>query len=637
MRSSSLHLFSIGFLLVALGTSACGDDGGSSKKDAGGGAGGSRGGAGGSRSETDGAAGGAGKTDGAAGGVGKADGAAGGLGTDGGGLDLSGVLPPAMLTATVLNRRETTFELVWTAPSENGAAVAGYQIRYAKVPITTTNFDDSTVTTSAPYTGMPKAPGDTDGATVKAYIENGYYFAVTGTDATGNHVGTFMATATAVTAHFNVTTISSTSGTNEEFGYALDGSGDLNGDGYSDVIVGTFNSGKAYLFFGSSTFAASAPSVTLSGASTGFGTGVAAIGDIDNDGKEDFAVSDFAANGVVYIYKGRATWPLTLTDTQADYVISGDATYAASNFGVSMARLGDFNGDGIDDFAIGAANYNNVVARGGRVIVVLGKSGFGSIALPSTSNTITIDGDANLARPFFGYRVLGLGRFYSVTSGGTLVVSSPGGTAGTTNNEGRIYSFHGQPGTGGAIPIASADEVIVGPAAGARIGVVLSNLGPVTSILSNAGSGNPTDTFSVTGSMGTVFVGSGTTATGPFGTLKTVTQTASTTALGEALFGGGISGSSAAYSLLGSATPDIGTMATQGASIYIIDGAKITGLSATFDVASAAAATVNVPTGWPGVSESGGALIPDINGDGFPDFVISGVFGSVPGAIAIYW
>src|SRR5580692_9062303 len=83
-----------------------------------------------------------GKSDGGESDGGKSDGGK----SDGGGLDLGGIAPPAMLTATVLDRRATTFELVWTAPSNNGAPVNGYQVRYAKVPITTANFDDATVT-----------------------------------------------------------------------------------------------------------------------------------------------------------------------------------------------------------------------------------------------------------------------------------------------------------------------------------------------------------------------------------------------------------------------------------------------------------------------------------------------------------
>src|SRR5450432_1455626 len=281
--NSSLRLFWTGLSVLALGVASCS----STTVPLGSGDGG----------KTDGATDGA-KTDGAPTDGAKTDGAK----ADGGPVDAhadvvvtidTNVPPPAMLTATVRDRRATTFDLLWTAPSNAGAAVSGYQVRYAKVPITATNFDDTTMTTAVAYTGTPKAPGATDGMVVKAYIENGYYFAVTGTDAGGAHVGAFMATGAAVAAHFNTSIIPSPAGTAEVFGATSDGSGDVNGDGISDIIVGTSNASRAYLFLGSTTFAGGAPSVTFSSATdTLYGTGVAQIGDIDGDGLQDIAIAD---------------------------------------------------------------------------------------------------------------------------------------------------------------------------------------------------------------------------------------------------------------------------------------------------------------------------------------------------------
>src|ERR1700690_487908 len=183
---SSLRLFWTGLSVLALGVAGCGGsssiatDGGDGGKTDGGKTDGSK--TDGSKtdgSKTEDAKGDSAKTDGASADEAKTDGASADA-HDGGkkdaeSLDLGGGGPPAMLTGRVLDRRTTLFELVWTAPSNNGAAVSGYQVRYAKEPITTANFDDTTVTTAVAYTGTPKAPGDTDGMTVKAYIENGYY------------------------------------------------------------------------------------------------------------------------------------------------------------------------------------------------------------------------------------------------------------------------------------------------------------------------------------------------------------------------------------------------------------------------------------------------------------------------------
>src|SRR5450432_1251004 len=343
MRASLFR--SSGVSLLVLGLLGCGD-GGSVAHDGGAGKGGEggKGAQGGKGAEGGGGtAGGGSLVDGGAAGSGGAAGGGGAAGVGGAGtagagggakdagasLDFGGITPPASLTVTIKNRRATTFELVWTAPSINGLAVTGYQVRYAKVPITSANVDDTTVTTAIPNNNTPKATGTTEGMEVQLYIENSYYFAVEGANPAGTR-SAVDATTTPVAAHFNVTTLPSTSGTNEEFGFSVSGDGDLNGDGLSDILVGTSQGGKAYLFLGSANFSAGAPAVVFSGASAGFGFAVAQIGDIDNDGLPDLAISDATSAERVYIYKGRQAWPMTLTDAQADYVISTDATYAGT-------------------------------------------------------------------------------------------------------------------------------------------------------------------------------------------------------------------------------------------------------------------------------------------------------------------
>ena len=555
-------------------------------------------------------------------------------------LNLDGVAPPAMLTATVVNRRESLFELVWTAPSDNGARVAGYQIRYAKVPITTTNFDDTTVTKAATYTGTtPANPGATDGMTLKLYIATGYYFAVTGTDSAGAHVGTFMTTATAVQASFNVALIASPSGTNQNFGSSLDGSGDVNGDGKSDLLVGTFGDNHAYLFFGGTNFAPPAPSVTFTGTNIGFGAVVSQIGDIDHDGMQDIAIADFPTGQQIFIYKGRLSWPLTLTDTQADYVITTDPSYAASNFGNTIAALGDFDGDGVDDFAIGAPLFNT---RVGKVVVVYGKAGFTSVQLPDTTLTraLEINGDPALTKSQLGIAATGLGHFYSPTAGTTLIASAPGlGTAtNTSSNEGRVYAFHGR-GPGAEIDASMADNVKVGPAKGAELGEILSNLGPVFGGLPVVGAGNSVDTFSVTGSSGTAYVMSGAMPSGgPLANLLVLYQSSGVATVGQIIFGGGFSGRDTGVSLIGGdSRPDVvlGT-SKNSTTIDIFDGTKLSS-SGMADSTMAADVHLTLPSGWLGTATGPHNLIQDIDGDGYPDFALADAFGTVPGRVAVFW
>src|SRR4029079_12489567 len=180
------------------------------------------------------------------------------------------------------------------------------------------------------------------------------------------------------------------------------------GPSYSDLIVGSFTGKHAYLYLGGGGSAPSTPSVTFTGDATttaSFGRGVGIIGDVDNDGFVDLAVSDRGTPAHIYIYKGRATWPATMTNANADYVITVDSTYNGSILGSSIARLGDFNNDGVDDFALGGSLFGGTTQQG-RVVVIKGKTGFGNVTLPDATNAIVIDGDTSVTTGQFGYRVI---------------------------------------------------------------------------------------------------------------------------------------------------------------------------------------------------------------------------------------
>src|SRR5262245_15820681 len=88
-----------------------------------------------------------------------------------------------------------------------------------------------------------------------------------------------------------------------------------------------------------------------------FGSTVRWIGDGEGDTIDDLAIPD-PLNQRVLIYKGRAVWPSMLSDLQFDYQVTADPTYAGSAFGSTIAGIGDFDGDGIDDFAIGANGFS---------------------------------------------------------------------------------------------------------------------------------------------------------------------------------------------------------------------------------------------------------------------------------------
>jgi hypothetical protein len=644
MRPSLLRSCGVSLLLLGIvgcgggdntkadgGAGHAGGSGGKSGTGGGAGQGAGGGGAAGSGAVTGGGgAAGSGAVTGGGGTAGAGTAGAAGGGAVDAGLDLGGIAPPASMTASVKVRRQTLFELVWTAPSINGAAVTSYQVRYAKVPITTANFDDTTVTTVIPNSNTPKAPGMTDGMDVQLYIENAYYFAVEGEIAGGTR-SPIDATTTAVAAHFEVATLSGTSGSSTEgAGFALDGSGDANGDRKSDILMGSYNGLTAYLFFGAAGFSPTAPSVVFTSATAGFGRGVAFIGDIDHDGREDLAIANRSTE-VIYIYRGRATWPMTLTDAQADFTITADASYASSLFGAVMTRLGDFDGDGIDDFAIGSPNFNSTNLIG-RVTVIKGASGFASLTLPSATGAIIIDGDSTLVDGGFGASLAAINPFYSNAS--TLVVSAPGFVGAPSGTAGRIYAFRGQTGTAGAIPVGSADAVVTGATAGMRIGAVLTDLGILSGGIASVGSGNPNDTTAPVGG-GSIFVYSGNTTAGPFMSEKTLYFTGASL-VGAQLIGGGTSGRNVSYSLIGDATPDLVVVPRNGGTLGILDGAKLSGLTSPIDVAAKADVVTALPSTWGPPAFGIQSIVPDVDGDGYPDFAISDGASTLAGQALIY-
>jgi len=174
-------------------------------------------------------------------------------------------------------------------------------------------------------------------------------------------------------------TLKGPDGYRSEFGRNVCGAGDVNGDGYADVVVGTSpgvnEPGRAYVYLGSASgIAGTQTPILLMGSNTNgdyFSTSLAGAGDVDGDGLGDIVVG--SENNRVYLYKGSpsgiATEPITL--------IGPNET--SPFFGRTVAGAGDVNGDGYADIAIGAAPWQD-----GRVYVYTG--GPSGPALSATLN-----------------------------------------------------------------------------------------------------------------------------------------------------------------------------------------------------------------------------------------------------------
>jgi hypothetical protein len=166
-----------------------------------------------------------------------------------------------------------------------------------------------------------------------------------------------------------------------EFGRSVCTAGDVNGDGYSDIIVGVYayfngemEEGAAYVFHGSAAGLPEAPDWIGESNNEGahFGSSVSTAGDVNGDGYGDVIVGapdytgDIAEEGAAFVFHGSASG-LEITPA---WVIEGDQ--GSCSFGSNVRTAGDVNGDGFADVIVGAYEYEHGHAEEGRAYVYLG-------------------------------------------------------------------------------------------------------------------------------------------------------------------------------------------------------------------------------------------------------------------------
>ncbi len=221
---------------------------------------------------------------------------------------------------------------------------------------------------------------------------------------------------------------------NDAFGYSVDDAGDFDGDGITDIIVGLrdndtggSNRGAVSLIMLGADGAADADyfiadgtggfSETLGNADY-FGERVTKIGDLDNDGVIDYAVSatgddDGGDNrGAVYVLfmnsNGTVSSSQKISDTAGDFTATLDN---ADVFGSGLEGIGDFDGDGIEDLLVGASGDDDGGSNRGAVyILYLGTDGsvdgYDKISNATTNFTTYLDNNDE-----FGIDVADIGDF----------------------------------------------------------------------------------------------------------------------------------------------------------------------------------------------------------------------------------
>jgi hypothetical protein len=188
------------------------------------------------------------------------------------------------------------------------------------------------------------------------------------------------------------------------FGISVSTAGDVNGDGYSDVIVGAYyfdsgqnNEGRSFVYYGGASGLSATPAWTAESdqANAWFGWAVSTAGDVNGDGYSDVIVgapyfnNDQVSEGRSFVYYGSAS------GLSAAPAWTAESDRASAQFGWSVSTAGDVNGDGYSDVIIGASYFTNGESGEGRSFVYYGGAS-GLSATPAWT------AESDQASAFFG-------------------------------------------------------------------------------------------------------------------------------------------------------------------------------------------------------------------------------------------
>jgi hypothetical protein len=230
-----------------------------------------------------------------------------------------------------------------------------------------------------------------------------------------------------------------------QFGHVVGTAGDVNGDGYADLLVGAnkydsgqVDEGRVYVYHGGPAGLASTPAWAAESDQAGayLGCRIGTVGDANGDGYADAVVgadgydADYIDEGRAYVFLGGSTG---LAEIPA-WIAEGNQ--AGASLGLSVGTAGDVNGDGYADAVVGARNYDAGEVDEGRAFVYYG-------GISGLAQTAAWTAESDQAGAWFGWSV---GTAGDINGDGyaDLVVGANRYSGGETR-EGRAYIYLGAP------------------------------------------------------------------------------------------------------------------------------------------------------------------------------------------------
>jgi VCBS repeat-containing protein len=253
----------------------------------------------------------------------------------------------------------------------------------------------------------------------------------------------------------------------DQAGGAVSAAGDVNGDGYADILVGVrfddtggTNTGAAYVVYGGPSVgtvelgALGAGGLRIIGeaAADNAGWAVSALGDLNGDGLADMLVGsrnadpDGSASGAAYVVYGRAGGgDIRLSDVAqgiGGFRVAGEGAGDWAGGFVSVAP--DMNGDGLAELLIGALGDDDGGSNAGAAYVVFGSAGGFNISLDSAAAALggfKLFGEA--AADAAGTAIAYAGDLNG-DGLGDILVGAPGVDILSGNGAGAVYVIYGQ-------------------------------------------------------------------------------------------------------------------------------------------------------------------------------------------------